>query len=219
MENKEIYIDGVDVSGCEYFRVTLPSGCLGGYRCNCDSINTMSFNCEENNCIYKQLKRKEQECEELEEIIQLQNKMQMEVCEEKNKELDQLKAEIETLKQYKASKQASYESMQREWNNAVNENRELKAENENWQKEYWKLEQGNDFLAETNSRLKQTLTEIKPILELYANSKIGEEQPDGTYKYSGKYSGKYIESNGLVCINYDPRPAREGLKKISECEV
>ena len=70
-----------------------------------------------------------------------------------------------------------------------------------------------------NDKLKQTLTEIKPILELYANSKIGEEQPDGTYKYSGKYSGKYIESNGLVCINYDPRPAREGLKKISECEV
>lgn len=63
MTDKQIIIDGVDVSGCEYFRVTLPSGCLGEHRCNCDSINSMSLNCEDNNCIYKQLKRKEQECE------------------------------------------------------------------------------------------------------------------------------------------------------------
>lgn len=42
---------------------------------------------------------------------------------------------------------------------------QLKAENENWQKEYCKLEQGNDFLAEKNSRLMGCLTEIKEIAE------------------------------------------------------
>ncbi len=72
MTDKQIIIDGVDVSGCEYFRVTLPSGCLGEHRCNCDSINSMSLNCEDNNCIYKQLKCKEQECERLDEMYQKQ---------------------------------------------------------------------------------------------------------------------------------------------------
>ena len=46
------------------------------------------------------------------------------------------------------------------------ENAKLKAENENWQKEYWKLEQGNGFLAEKNSKLKGCLTEIKEIAEI-----------------------------------------------------
>lgn len=43
------------------------------------------------------------------------------------KQLQRAKAELE---QYKKSKQASYESMQAEWNNAVNELRDVKAENE-----------------------------------------------------------------------------------------
>lgn len=68
---------------------------------------------------------------------------------ELNERYDQLKVELEAYK------------MEAEEGKEINA--ELKAENENWQKEYWKLEQGNDFLAETNSRLKQTLTEIKEI--------------------------------------------------------
>jgi hypothetical protein len=63
-------------------------------------------------------------------------------------------------------------------------------------------------------KLEKTLAEIKPILELYANSKIGEEQPDGTYKLSGGI----WDSFGFCATTYDPRPAREGLKKISEVE-
>ena len=58
-----------------------------------------------------------------------------------------------------------------------------------------------------NDKLKQTLAEIKPILEFYANSKMGEEQPDRTYKIM--LSGGYI-------MAYDPKPARQALQKISE---
>lgn len=43
------------------------------------------------------------------------------------KQLQRAKAELE---QYKKSKQASYEAMQIEWNKAVNELRDVKAENE-----------------------------------------------------------------------------------------
>lgn len=64
-------------------------------------------------------------------------------------------------------------------------------------------------------KLKQTLTEIKPILELYANSKIGEEQLDGTYKITVKNSSVL----GDTYITFDPRHAKQALQKISECEV
>lgn len=58
-------------------------------------------------------------------------------------------------------------------------------------------------------KYKQTLTEIKPILEFYANSNMGEEQPDKTY---------HIMVNGSYIMVYDPKPARQALQKISEAE-
>lgn len=48
------------------------------------------------------------------------------------KQLQGAKAELE---QYKKSKQASYEAMQKEWNAAINELRDVKAENEKLQAE------------------------------------------------------------------------------------
>ena len=44
------------------------------------------------------------------------------------------------------------------------------AECEELKNEYWKLEQGNDFLAEKNSRLKGCLVEIKEIAEPFCNA-------------------------------------------------
>ena len=64
-------------------------------------------------------------------------------------------------------------------------------------------------------KFKQTLTEIKPTLELYASSKIGEEQLDGTYKITVKNSSVL----GDTYITFDPRPAKQALQKISKCEV
>ena len=63
-------------------------------------------------------------------------------------------------------------------------------------KEYWKLEQGNDFLAEKNSKLKGCLTEIKEIAE-----KIADECQ--------------LELYGACALE-----AKEQiLQKISECKV
>jgi len=58
LENKQIIIDGVDVSGCEFLR-----NCIipDNYGCKIDD----SLCCDVGNCYYKQLKAKEQECEEL----------------------------------------------------------------------------------------------------------------------------------------------------------
>lgn len=58
-ENKPIMIDGVDVSECVYYK----QECIA----NCGMFALGDFKCEGQICLYKQLKRKEQECEELKE--------------------------------------------------------------------------------------------------------------------------------------------------------
>ena len=74
MENEEIYIDGVDVSRCEFYQIEANE--LYPKANYCGSMrNTF---CEiEPNCYYKQLKRKEQECEMLKkEIINRNEKIE-----------------------------------------------------------------------------------------------------------------------------------------------
>ena len=72
----------------------------------------------------------------------------------------------------------------------------------------------NIEMLEQLDQFKQTLTEIKPILELYANSKIGEEQLDGTYKIIVED----LKVLGDMYITFDPRPAKQALQKIREWE-
>ena len=54
----KVIINGVDVSGCEFFNPT--------YECthNCSMNSERLHSCEGFDCYYKQLQRKEQECEE-----------------------------------------------------------------------------------------------------------------------------------------------------------
>ena len=72
-------------------------------------------------------------------------------------------------------------------------------------------EQQLNKLKEKNEKLEQTLTEIEPVLELYANSKIGEEQLDGTYKVIVECLSV---PGGAYTIHYDPKPAKQALQKI-----
>ena len=67
MTDKQIIIDGVDMSGCKKYEheivrcnATLKNMCFCGGRC-ADKKNA--------DCYYKQLKRKEQECEELKKYL------------------------------------------------------------------------------------------------------------------------------------------------------
>ena len=122
MTDKKIIIDGIDVTGCEWISEV---GLDSEYICNCNSPNKTSGYCKYNpNCCYKQLKRKEQECERLEEerneyfelmairtevLAKIANKLGMNTGIIENKELfckiDQLKAENEELKrQHQADK-------------------------------------------------------------------------------------------------------------------
>ena len=103
-------IDGVDVSECEKLYWDIAPflkkeerpfhqnewKCGGGF--------TQTYCHNNKNCLYKQLKRKEQECEELKKEIAfgnngtLSDKIRAEVFKELNNENNQLKAENEELK-------------------------------------------------------------------------------------------------------------------------
>ena len=66
MTDKEIIIDGVDVSGCDYFKNN--GKCrISHYQQN---IKYTCCNCSEWNCYYKQLKRKERALDKLIPILE-----------------------------------------------------------------------------------------------------------------------------------------------------
>ena len=103
MENKEIYIDGVNVAECPRRKKEVTF---------MNVIKCYNYGaCEGVNCLYKQLKAKEQECEKLkEDLIEakahgdyLNNLALSETLNLVSEQLDQLKAENEILEKDKAN--------------------------------------------------------------------------------------------------------------------
>lgn len=153
------------------------------------------------------------------------------MCEELAKKLDQLKAEVKSKTEYIQEQRDIINQYSKEiemykkcqGKRASKREEELKAEVAELKKQLTILDD-EDVVVEITvkqfeeyKKLKQTLTEIKSILELYANSKIGEEQSDGTYKLSSGICA-IQDSFGFCTTTYDPRPARQALQKISEVE-
>lgn len=97
-DKKEIIIDGVDVSGCEYYAQGI---------CNIpDVIETYDSCIDKGACYFKQLQRKEKECEEVSnEIVELNVKYETVVnLAKKNADaneycLQELEKENQKLKQ------------------------------------------------------------------------------------------------------------------------
>lgn len=159
MTDKEIIIDGVDVSECNYAILpkkqcptkSMPyakeTSCIA-----CKEHNTKRNFCKNNpNCYYKRLKRKEQECEHW--------KNQCLCLDDEYVTVQITQEQFEEYHQYK-----------------------------------------------------QALDKLIPILENYATSTIGRKQVDGTYKFV--YSTNKFGDE--LCLNYDPRPAIEGLNIINK---
>ena len=115
MTDKQIIIDGVDVSGCRYlFDDT-------SYKRSKTSCSITLKDCKYlgNNCYYKQLKAKEQECEKLKlDLIEakahgdyLNNLALSETLNLASEQLDQLKAENEILEKDKANLEVIKETL------------------------------------------------------------------------------------------------------------
>ena len=100
MTDKRIIIDEVDVSGCEWFgQIDLDINVI----CTSNSPKKCSTYCKDiPNCYYKQLKRKEQECERL-KIIKEDFFKQAEISHQavlnKNKIIEKLEKEESKYKQ------------------------------------------------------------------------------------------------------------------------
>ena len=177
MTDKQIIIDGVDVSGCEYLdNIDFDELCL-----MLSSPHECQVNCSNKpNCYYKQLMRKGQECQqamdnyvqldlqrvkEYNELVDLYKAKEQEceelkekykwydhykeqalynkdLCNEKSKQLDQLKAENEELKE-------KVKELRQGWINCDKE-RNLQEAN-------------SEFRQRVINRYKQALTEIKEI--------------------------------------------------------
>lgn len=169
MTDKQIIIDGVDVSGCICYKAT------GKY-------NTCGYNCErKHNCYYKQLKRKEQECEFSNlRIIQLQETLSqyetdlstkdciVETCKAQYKELEaELKSSKELRKYtYDCCKRAGEELAKNsfDWDGkeknlvvqAIELNErfdQLKAENEQLKTKVFRFESKQTSMGKQNKEL------------------------------------------------------------------
>ena len=195
MTDKQI-IDGVDVSKCKYIDIENFEKPI----CHCISQrNECEMPCEYNkDCHYKQLKRKEQECEELKkELHQI------------FKEKDGLHLIIDRLLEASGydTNTASAEDFEDVYENMRYEKQQLdqlkidkdELEKELRQKKMTILMNNDHYfeVGQTNKKLKQTLQEIKDIAE--ENIRIADlEGLNGVYR------------RGL---------AEQILQKISECEV
>jgi predicted nuclease with TOPRIM domain len=165
-------IDGVDVSKCKQYRAEIenkmPYGEYEIQRDKCYSGIEIIQDCKGNKgCIYKQLKR-----------LQAEN--------------EKLKKENDILRQYRGSKQASYEEMQKCWQiseqarrKLEKENNKLKTENEKLIDQNFKISQKYTELEQENERLKfqldnaplgvldtykKALQEIREIADIIANA-------------------------------------------------
>lgn len=148
---EEIIIDGIDVSGCN-FRLERDNK----QKCECCHATGFGVICDceaWHNCYYKQLKRLEQENKEL--------KAYKDVNEDFKKAWDELNRKYtEVLELAKTNTDSNEYCLQE----LEKENKKLKEENITAQKEYWKLEQGNDFLAEKVRLYRSALEEIREYL-------------------------------------------------------
>lgn len=164
MADKQITINGVDVSVCNNYKCDGTCEISAYYLFNYD---TKYKPCKNLNCYFKQLKRKEQECEELKNIINeaknsgldLKSFLLGEAMQEEYEEkIEKLKVKNKKLKQ-------SLEFAEGWKDMIVRERDELKAELEierNWHKTADEISKAN---SEYTAKLKQTLTEIKEIAE------------------------------------------------------
>ena len=126
---KEIYIDGVNVAGCEFLRKCVIPDNEG---CKIDD----SLCCDVGNCYYKQLQRLKQENEELKaaENEDLKDTIKRTVCQAecyKHKQADKYRSALEEIREFAKQQVDCYTSMKvdstpaYEWEDVVNKINEV----------------------------------------------------------------------------------------------
>ena len=176
-KKEKIIIDGTDVSECKHFKI---GTCLADYLLT--DMNFSEAKCELcKNCYYKQLKRKEQECEELKkECERLKNELSTygatgicETCTEKSVlKCDQLEKENEKLKK-KLQAQRNFTAQEQRKIYCVAYDKTCETGNECKQKK---------CVFKDSLKYKQTLTEIKEIVGIGLVDGLQPEEYSGFLK-------------------------------------
>lgn len=147
-ENKPIYVNGIDVSGCEDY------GYRGsaGYWChNYDEPCT-----DYPNCNFKQLARKTQECEELKELLNskcFDTKSNNNRCISYNRIAEDYKKDLKQLDQLKAEK----EELQYQLRCVTGREKGYRKNSDFWEKRYEKLKEQFFQLKAENEKLKNII--------------------------------------------------------------
>ena len=160
MTDEQIIIDGVDVSGCEHLmQGIVPFGCMED-RKTCSCMNNP-------NCLYKQLKRKEQECEKAKQNAQDTYDLWQALIESFNilqdekikleQECERLKEENKEIRKY----QYEQEFLQEQLDKLIKENKEIKTCYKNNLALLNKEEVNTTKLVNKVMKLDTTLNEIK----------------------------------------------------------
>lgn len=174
----------IDVTKCIHFdKSDIPNGCKCYWDGECN-----------HDCYYKQLKRLEFKLK----VTEVDYEASEQECEalqmsdnEAREIIAELKAECKKLKE------------------------KVKELNQGWidcDKERNLQEANSEFRQRVINRYKQIFAEIEPVLELYANTKVGVEGPNGISKM-------IIEDLGVLGSTYiifNPNPAKRALQKINE---
>ena len=218
MTDKQIIIDGVDVSGCcqymprymEDYDIDTLDYC--GYHFKpCKDVDVKY-------CYYKQLKAQEQELQTaIDNYVKLDNQRVKEYNELVDK-YNLKEQECERLKEEMGTRCESCKALHiiaDDYNDCITENKQLKAEKERLQEEREKAknynyEYGQLLIKSTNenNKLKRILTEIKEIAEKQMAI------------CSCTFDLNNYESGCRECSSKDARViAKHILQKISECEV
>ena len=163
MTDKQIIIDGVDVSGCCYY---VDGKCTNSHmiQSNCNNVAV---------CYYKEYKRKEQECDMWKNLtvdngaVALKYQQQLNKLKEENEELKKKqRCAWKSLEgTFCPEAQEQLEAYKMEADEGKEINAELKAELEaerNWHKTSDEISKAN---SEYTVKLRQTIAEIKKLVE------------------------------------------------------
>ena len=162
-EDKEIYIDGVNVAECGYFECDTKC-MIYGY--GLSGNDTFCRECKDNpNCYYKQLKRLEQERDRLDKLsdelhdrcITLARRYQeaRDVCKDLKEERDDLKQENKELKEIINKFAKSF------CNDYLKTFEENKFLNKQIMEVKFNAQQEIEFLTEENDNYRSALEEIR----------------------------------------------------------
>lgn len=110
MDNEEVYVDGIDISECEY-------ACNTAFGKNgCKHPMMKNIYCSKNpNCYFKQLARKTQECEQIKEkyeALKLENQEGYEIVAELKHECEELEKQLETSEEWRIKAESLNEKLE-----------------------------------------------------------------------------------------------------------